>query len=285
MSDLNLEFIYDDGLADEGPALFSSKRSFVIVQRYFKNDISVQQAAKVMTDMLPDDEQRASRKADVGHFGAFLCLTAEQIPFRHPAQTRLVQLIQHLALSPKLSGQTEVDGYLLNYTMADFQQQLREALHPYFEDDAKDIAAEYRRALNISAFLARLTQCGFLSYSPFSIWTMRACLEEPVPHPETLDYSVSSAALWIILAGQTLYTQVVEAPPHSPPPPPSNNTGSMYAPGKLYHGPEFGAARWRFWNRAFESAAVDRKDSSDECRRLARTAAGLMRLIEQGMSF
>lgn len=116
-----------------------------------------------------------------------------------------------------------------------------------FEDDPED-PDQYSHALNFSGFLARLTQSGFISHSPFPVWAMRGALEVDIDHRESLDSSVSSAALWMAFAGQVIYTQVVEARP-------PEKVGGVYNTGRLYGGSELGLERWRFWKEALIAAS------------------------------
>lgn len=139
-----------------------------------------------------------------------------------------------------------------------------------------DDPEEYAQGLNSSAFLARLTQSGFL-HSPFPIWVMRWSLEDTVDDHKVRDCLVTSAALWIAFAGQAIYTQVVEAPL-------PEKTEGIYKNGNLYHGPEMGLERWVFWKKVLTATSND-KEASEECQRLAGNAADLMDAIEQNVAF
>lgn len=108
MSGLGLEFL-DDGTTDAGPGRYADKRAFDVLQRYLQSQLSVKEAAKEITGMLPEPEAHKTRGAEIGLFGSFLCQMARQIPYSHPAQTRLVQLIQRVSHSPKLTGQGNDD--------------------------------------------------------------------------------------------------------------------------------------------------------------------------------
>jgi len=108
MSDLNLKF-QDDGTADAGPGRYANKRAFDVLQRYLQRKISVKDAANAITAMLPEPGQSKTRGGEISLFGSFLCQMAEQIPYSNPAQARLVKLVQHVSLSPKLNGQGD-DG-------------------------------------------------------------------------------------------------------------------------------------------------------------------------------
>lgn len=80
---------------------------------------------------------------------------------------------------------------------------------------------------------------------------MLRSLEEPIHDHEVFDAYTTSAALWIAFAGQDLYTQVVEAPPHE--------DKGICRPGELYHGPEVGLERWKFWRQGLATAGENKR--------------------------
>lgn len=146
-----------------------------------------------------------------------------------------------------------------------------------FSEDDPDGPMQYSLHLNSSGFLARLTQCGFIDDAMFFVWAMRESLEETITHRESRESLVSSAAVWVLLAGQALYTLVVEAPI------PDENK-ALYRTGQLCDGPQFGLERWRFWKESFVTV-VATKETGEECRRLAERAAEMMDVIERAMGF
>lgn len=146
-------------------------------------------------------------------------------------------------------------------------------------DDDDDVPVEgdpFAGTVNYDAFLARLTQSGFIKYSSFHIWTMRRAFEEMVPSPEGRDVNIRSAAVSIVFAGQAIYTQVVESPPE-----PHART---FQPGKSYSGAWTGLERWRFWKQGLVTAAAN-KENREDTRRLTERAANLMSAIEESMQF
>jgi hypothetical protein len=80
---------------------------------------------------------------------------------------------------------------------------------------------------------------------------MLGSLEDNHESQESSDSSISMAALWIILAGQSIYNYVAEIPALS----------EIDRPGKPYHGP------------------------ADESRHLAYNAYEVMRVIEESRKF
>jgi hypothetical protein len=75
---------------------------------------------------------------------------------------------------------------------------------------------------------------------------------------EAFDGKLSIAALWVIFAGQAMYSHIVEAP--EPKEHPSHEQE------RLCQGPTVGLTRWMFWRDAFTIAA-EKKTSSDSARR------------------
>lgn len=56
---------------------------------------------------------------------------------------------------------------------------------------------------------------------------------------EEYDCVVSAAAIWTLIVGQSLFTQIVQAHPESRP-----QDGVFVKPGKLFAGPTFGIEGW-----------------------------------------
>ena len=94
-------------------------------------------------------------------------------------------------------------------------------------------------------------------------------------NPRYADLNVCMGAVWVILAGQTLYTQVVEASISDVGPP------AYYDTKELYGGPRFGLERWAFWKEGLKDAANKNDRLSEQSKGLARIAVGLMQLIDE----
>ncbi|KAH8901757.1 hypothetical protein GQ53DRAFT_835395 [Thozetella sp. PMI_491] len=271
MSDINLQLPEDDCIIDAGPGRFADTRALDALQRYFRGKVSLEMAAKELVSMLPSTADK-SRGREINQFSLFLCLISRQIPHKHTAQIRLSELVHQVSLSPKLmNGQGQEDIFEFCESMDNFQMHLREWFSPRTGPDPEDADACFHD-LNFAAFLARLSQCGFVKTPSYAIWTMRDCLEESINDQESLGPSIGMAAVWVIYAGQNLYTHVVEIP--------DTERGNVsYQPGKLYHGHALGLERWKFWREALRS--VSQKLSSDEYQRMAYNAAELMEAIEE----
>lgn len=106
----------------------------------------------------------------------------------------------------------------------------------------------------------------------YAIWTLRANLEES--HSENA-YSgrISGAAVWILYAGQWLFTEIVECPRLLTP-----ENKRFWGVGSLYTGPILGLVRWKFWHKGF-AAATENRRASDESRQIAQKAVDLMDAI------
>jgi hypothetical protein len=105
MSSLNLHF-EDDGLSDAGPGRYSDKKTFDVYQRYLQPDgnLSIVQAATMIVKMLPGPTGNYHRGGELGMFAFFTCDVAQQIPYQHPSQLKLVRLIQYLGNAIKLNA-------------------------------------------------------------------------------------------------------------------------------------------------------------------------------------
>lgn len=85
---------------------------------------------------------------------------------------------------------------------------------------------------------------------------------------------IASASMWIIYAGQWLFTEIVKSPPTT-----SKSNEGLWRNGPLYTGSVLGLERWKFWRQAFEDACVNVQVSS-ESRALAEKAMNFMNAIE-----
>lgn len=133
---------------------------------------------------------------------------------------------------------------------------------------------EEEHAINISSFLARLCSYGMFGRPLWAIWTLRLYLEYP-NSDDCYSGSILIAAVWIIYAGQWIFTQMVQTPFAMDP-----WYENACSTGDLYTGPILGLARWRFWKEAFDAASESEK-VHDDARRLARKAVVFMGAIEQ----
>jgi hypothetical protein len=98
------------------------------------------------------------------------------------------------------------------------------------------------------AFIARLTCLGalFPIDTPWPIWTLGDALEED-QDGRWDEKQVSSAAMWIICAGQWVFNQIAL---YSGPQPKGWHE-AIWSRGPLYEGPLAGLERWNFLASSF----------------------------------
>lgn len=129
--------------------------------------------------------------------------------------------------------------------------------------------------VNLHAFVARLACLGalFPIDAPWPIWTLRHALEGN-QDGRCDEIHVSSAAMWIICAGQWVFNQIgLYSWPQ-----PKGWHEAMWSRGPLYEGPLAGLERWNFWQVRFVEAANNRSISY-ECRGHAHKASELMKSL------
>lgn len=79
---------------------YSAARVAAILRDFLQpdTDLSLQEAAKAILVLIPVN---ASGYAEVCSFGEICVELAEQIPYHHPSQVKLTQLLHFLSASPK----------------------------------------------------------------------------------------------------------------------------------------------------------------------------------------
>lgn len=128
-----VDFNLDDGLTvlyyDHTPSStdsrkgskqkFSQKRAIVILRDFIQSKISPSAAAIAFLDLLPDlrdyvNSGAAGNAAHGEHWGlaTFLVDMATQIPYNHPAQAKLVQLIERISDSDNVGGMEQLSIHL-----------------------------------------------------------------------------------------------------------------------------------------------------------------------------
>ncbi|KAM7199163.1 hypothetical protein V8F33_004638 [Rhypophila sp. PSN 637] len=253
---------------DEG---YSDRRVVFILREYIHGKIMLEDAKRTFLECLPDGNGS-------GSFGSCMLHTASQIPYAHPTgQARLVQLLRTVynSLGPGSLSQFGIEVY------ENFGPDL-----DYEDENERPVPGDsFRISLNMGAFYARLSQNGIFNMDTYGIRTMRRLEETEFDDGayRYTDCNVSLAALWVILAGQRMYTEVVEAyvPQLKPG---GEKRNALHDTGPLYKGPISGKERWAFWRDALKAAA-ERENGSDESRRLAKNAAEVMDVIERSFQF
>lgn len=113
-----------------------------------------------------------------------------------------------------------------------------------------------------------------LSRPLWAIWTLRLYLEEP-SSDDCYSGRVMTAAVWIVYAGQWLFTQMVQCPRAM-----DSWDERACSAGSLYTGSVLGLTRWTYWKEALKTASESEK-AHEEARRLTRKAVAFMDAIEE----
>jgi hypothetical protein len=124
MSSLNLSF-EQDATSKEVHGRYSDWKAFEVLQRYLEPDrnLSVEQATALIHDMLPTETEKIHLAGQPGMFATLVLEVAQQIPYPHPSQVRLVRLLQRLAISSKLNQLTTFEVKETTIPLKEFQGQ------------------------------------------------------------------------------------------------------------------------------------------------------------------
>ncbi|KAK2736251.1 hypothetical protein FQN57_000849 [Myotisia sp. PD_48] len=256
---------FDMGDIGGGTPPFSVKETLYILEDFLQpnSTLSLEGAIDSMVPFLPNSNQRADR------YGfALLCLEfAEQIPYTH------------IYSPPEVSSTFRVSWKESEGTCNRYQE-LGEAIRDRFSWPDKDNPSEY---VNYQAFVANIEACHIFRSDPtYAIWTMRDAFEETHKAGIIRDAYILGAAQHILWSGQYVFQQLLF------PGDISDSDRRKWSPGPLYRGdgvePLLTLHRWHFWANSFKAVAME-KNSSDECKAVAKKAASLMNFIERDMTF
>ncbi|KAM7210325.1 Protein of unknown function (DUF3632) domain containing protein [Rhypophila decipiens] len=311
----DLKILYFDGepaIDPTGRTRFSHAQALAIFRDLVQDNLTLLGAAKAILDLLPDrselnrnDKRGSLARGEGQSLSNLICDTATQIPWNRPAQARLVQLVMKISISEKAGGiSTLANGISGFYSLEQFRIELYESF--WIADDLQSSRFPYpgkaptpeNQTLNFHAFLARLSAAGFFG-SAGSSWGLRTCtgaFEVPVFEIESAEdqakvvlseldqkrneLNISIAAVWVLLAGPTLYIETVEAPN------PDEGADAYWNTGKLYSGPRFGIERWRFWKDGMAKRAEAERmnpahDGGGAGKGIAEMAVNMMDVIEK----
>ncbi|PWY80791.1 hypothetical protein BO94DRAFT_602115 [Aspergillus sclerotioniger CBS 115572] len=220
---LRLSIDETDPALKKSVSRYSDWKAFLVLRRCLEpdGDLSIEQATVLIHEMMPTAAE--GRRVAPGLFGALCLDVADKVSYSHPAQSRLVELLDYLQASDRMNERQFCDfgdckGYSIYYSMEDLKMEIRERYSnrlflsmntPW--DHFEPGTPEEQEYVNISAFIARLTAAGLVDAMSWAVWTMKENLEDVVTGNR---YSgcVSAAAMWILCAGQWLFIQIVQAP-------------------------------------------------------------------------
>ncbi|KAL4969411.1 DUF3632 domain-containing protein [Aspergillus stella-maris] len=295
---LNLQL---NGHRGQASGTYSPEAAYSILQQYLLPDeedegLSLETAFRSLNGMAYFPEpptknpafetprERSLRKShsvvmDMSHL---LIHVARQIPYHHPAQDKLVKLIVRLSQSKHFIFTGSFTGHT---RMAYLMEELAEQNYHIFPLDNSRCCSTSRqlvntRALNLSAFSARLQSAGLDSSFPSDIlWAMSEFEEELDADanydPALLSARIIAASTWILFAGDYNYRAVVLAPALVTP-----DLERIHRGGGLYTGPVLGLERWMFWVRRLDE--VSRLAGvSGEAHERGQEAVGVMKALAE----
>ncbi|KAI0851988.1 hypothetical protein F5Y00DRAFT_228345 [Daldinia vernicosa] len=249
---------------------------FNILNDYLQLDSSVSTAQVAATiSKLPPEPEDDSKTLDDGFFFDLwrgIVSIAEQIPYEHAAQDKLVKLMRELTLLSD-TGLTVWELRLwtdLPILAAVFREYLNGPAQSKIAEEQARIDEAWIR---FHAFSARLMGAGVIHFATQPIWMLRDALEEEnnPPKSSALDRGLITAAMYIEFFGAVM----VERLAADPNPKLSSENRRLLKGGPLFHGePGLRWDRWEFWTRRFREEAE--KTSTKEARDIALRAARLM---------
>ncbi|KAF9218234.1 hypothetical protein BS17DRAFT_638966, partial [Gyrodon lividus] len=179
---------------------------------------------------------------------------ARQVPYRHPSQDRLAELIKALTDLPSdIKINIWGNERKLWQDLPLLHQEIMEVGHTFGPDQLHTGDGERERWQSFTAFIARLTRDKIQPEPLFAIWTLRDALEqEPDPRARAyhtqgpaLDAQIPAAAEWIIVAGPVLY-QFCQSEDEA-----ERAASDATKGGRNFKGQGLSLERWNFWKQRF----------------------------------
>ncbi|KAL4790479.1 hypothetical protein BDV19DRAFT_394050 [Aspergillus venezuelensis] len=280
-----------DGHDDWSSGNYTSEAAFSILQRHLSPDedqgLPLERAFRALNRMayfpeLPSgtalepsrEKARGKSRGVVMVMSRLLIHIVHQIPYHHPAQDKLVELIVRLSQSKHFI----FPSYIEHTRMAYLMEELGEENFFIFDFDGstyRGLTPEVinTRAMNLSAFTARLQSAGFDDDYPSDI--LRAMIqlekevkqeeEEAIFDPAALSARIIAASMWIIYAGDYYHRAVVLS--HPP-----------VTTGRRSRDPDLDLELWKFWMRRFGEVA-SLAGVSEEARERSQEAVGIMEAL------
>ncbi|KAK2760866.1 hypothetical protein FQN54_002106 [Arachnomyces sp. PD_36] len=259
-----------------GTSSYADYKVFLILKDFLQPDtnLPLHYVVDTIAGLFP---RNAALSTEVWSFGVVCLELAQQIPYQHPSQQKLVRLLEHLAKSEKVIvnlyyGQSN-NGFYHPF------ERLAEYMGQYLRTPSIESSTEF---INLHAFIANLHESHIFRSDPtYAIWAMHDAFEIKNEPGLTRDTCILIAAQWILWNGQSLFTHLKFPGDVSP------YQRKLWAPGDLYDGePLLDLDRWRFWRDGFKNVAEETgTECSDECKSLARKAVYMMDAYGNSMMF
>ncbi|KAL3473006.1 hypothetical protein BJX99DRAFT_261823 [Aspergillus californicus] len=271
---------------------YSDWAAFQIFQRCLEDggDLSELEAAKQLYRLIlsrAKDELRTIKypPGQTEYLAQLVIQIAQQIPYNHPSQNRLLKIVQYLMSS---------DRFLSFYGMHELPDKEFGSYHQW-ETLYSAIADGYianadwknpeqeRWYINFHAFIVRFVAAmdnGKVHQLRWPIELLSDQLEKTLEKPEShLNTMVTSASLSVLYTGQWLFHKVTLYPPRL-----LAEQEPGFVPGELYNGAMFGMERWQYWKQALKAKA-DIPHLGDEARGLALKAVDFMDALERNCTW
>lgn len=285
---LNLKL--EGPLIEHGNGDWSDTTALSIFQRLLEpsGDLAVPEAANLIVTFLLDKAPK-NREGYEGNLYQFVTEIAEQLPYTHAGHAKLARLMTSLATSSKTTWVAKAEGsFEATWNFKILRRELGlnipgkhipsntmtielTSFAAHFEDPS-----ECPEHLNQLAFYAHLTNERFFPDMYWAFASFSVAFENHPSHGLTdwqLDCTVSSAAIWIIIAGQTIWNQLVVSP-------------AATLAITEYKNTKMDVERWIVWRKGFEAIVNGEKPGmGEEARKLSKKAAGLMLAIEENMTW
>ncbi|CAD6574896.1 MAG: hypothetical protein ASARMPRED_006969 [Alectoria sarmentosa] len=157
----------------EVPTDILTHETFDILCEYLQPDTALTLASTTQSilDLLPE---KAPHSTEVWSFGDTCIEVAEQIPYHHPSQLKLVGLLKYPGKSTKL-GQISTSK-VMNTSQYFRYQRLGDALRDALYEPDPDRPGHY---VNFHAFAANIYECRIFRTDPtWAIWAQREAHEK-----------------------------------------------------------------------------------------------------------
>ncbi|KFY13588.1 hypothetical protein V492_03150 [Pseudogymnoascus sp. VKM F-4246] len=253
---------------------------FIVLKEFLQpnSEILLQEAAGRIIGIFP-----------VGHLGMTalntVCLEcAEQIPYAHPSQLKLVRLLWIIGRKGKRvvnNGRNESIPSLWQIHALTKPQKIPEALHSFYQqlgEDIKDARMDPgdddttpERFVNFNSFSARLLNSGmWVATAEDAFRTMRRALEEGHKNEsiEIQDAWIMGAAQWILWSGQIFLESLLWP----------------YDDYNIISVQKDAMEKWHTWRDSFRRVS-EGGGHGEECKGVAKRAVGIMEALETGMVF
>ncbi|KAI9675627.1 MAG: hypothetical protein M1817_000994 [Caeruleum heppii] len=282
-----LEDPFDDGVTE---------KAFPLLQNFLQpnSSLGLKTTARKILELLPDHEDQSM---EVRNFGDLCIELAEQIPYHHSSQMKLVKLMEEMGKFSQLGSvySSEVSPrraqvFQIGSDIDDFQkgkagryiryQLLGERMRDCLVGPDPDDPSQY---VNYHAFAAHLWEHRIFSTDPtWAIWAQRDALEGRVDvEDDEQDAYVLAAAQWILWYGQSFFKQVMYPGDVTP------NDLRGWSPGPLYDGKAaLNLHRWHFWRDSYREIACSVDEGySAECKNVSARVVEIMDSLERIMMF